>query len=388
MPRLFLVAGEASGDVLGARLIRALAAETGGRVRCDGVGGPEMTAAGLVPLFPADDLALAGIAEILPRVPRVLRRLRTAEAAVRTLRPDAVVTIDAPGFNFRLGARLRGAGIPLIHYVAPTVWAWKPGRARRVARFLDRMLTLFPFEPPYFEREGLATSFVGHPVVESGAPRPAAALRRAHGIGSGEPVLLILPGSRAGEVSRLAAPFAGCARRLRRLRPGLRTVVGVAPGRGREVRDAFAGEPVVFAETAAARQDWYAAADVALAASGSVTLELAHHRTAMVVAYRMAPLTWALVRRLATIRHASVVNVMSGREVIPELLQGACRPERLAAAVAGLLDDPAARRRQVAATSAVVEELRGGTLPPSRRAARAILATLDARHRPERNPPP
>ena len=147
MPHVYLVAGEASGDELGARLIQALTAETAGALRLNGVGGPKMEAAGLSPLFPADEIALVGIAEVLPRVPRVLRRLRSVEAQVRALRPDAVVTIDAPGFNFRLGARLRGAGIPLIHYVAPTVWAWKPGRAQKVARFLDRMLTLFPFEP-------------------------------------------------------------------------------------------------------------------------------------------------------------------------------------------------------------------------------------------------
>ncbi len=387
-PRVFLVAGEASGDGLGARLIDALRAETGGRIRLDGVGGPKMEAAGLVPRFPADDLALVGLTEILPRLPRLRRRLRAAETAVRAVRPDAVVTIDAPGFNFRLGARLRGAGIPLIHYVAPTVWAWKPGRARRVARFLDRMLALFPFEPPYFEREGLATTFVGHPVVETVRPRPSAVVRRRHGIGGRDPVLLILPGSRIGEVGRLAAPLADSARILLRRRPGLRIVLGVAPGRGRQIRAAFADVPAILAETESEKQGWYAAADVALAASGSVTLELARHRTAMVVAYRMAPVTWAIVRRMTTIDHASLVNVMCGREAIPELLQGACRPDRLAAAAAALLEDPEARARQIAVTSAAVETLRSGPLPPSRHAARTILATLDARRDPRKETPP
>lgn len=376
MPHLFLVAGEASGDELGARLIRALEAETGEPIRLDGVGGPRMQGAGLRPLFPADDIALIGFAEVVPRIPRVLRRLRMVETAVRRLRPEAVVTIDAPGFNFRLGARLRGAGIPLIHYVAPTVWAWKPSRARKVARFLDRMLTLFPFEPPYFEQEGLPATFVGHPVVEAPLPTPSEELRRRRGVDADAPVLVILPGSRAGEVQRLAPPFAACARILLQRRESLRIVIGVAPGRSRQVEEAFAGLPVELVTNESEKQEWYAAADAALVASGSVTLELARCRTAMVVAYRMAPLTWEIVRRMVTIDHACLINVMRGVEAVPEFLQRACRPDRLAEAVESLLSDPEARARQVAVTSAVIEELRNGDLPPSRHAARAILATL------------
>ncbi len=376
MPHLFLVAGEASGDELGARLIRALAAETGDKLRLDGVGGPRMRDAGLTPLFPADDIALMGFAEVVPRIPRVLRRLRTVESAVRRLRPDAVVTIDAPGFNFRLGARLRGAGIPLIHYVAPTVWAWKPGRARKVARFLDRMLTLFPFEPSYFEQEGLPATFVGHPVIEASLPKPSEDLRRKRGIDADAPVLLILPGSRAGEVQRLAPPFAACARMLLHRREALRIVIGVAPGRLRQIEAAFAGLPVMLVADEAEKHEWYAAADTALVASGSVTLELARQRTAMVVAYRMAPLSWAIVRRMVTIDYACVINVMRGIEVIPEFLQQACGPERLAEAVDVLLDSPETRASQIAVTSAVIGELRSGDLPPSRHAARTILATL------------
>ena len=387
MPHLFLVAGEASGDELGARLIRALAAESGDRLRLDGVGGPRMRAAGLTPVFPADDIALMGITEVVPRIPRVLRRLRTAEAAVRQLRPDAVVTIDAPGFNFRLGARLRRAGIPLVHYVAPTVWAWKPGRARKVARFLDRMLTLFPFEPPYFEREGLPATFVGHPVVEAPLPTAAEDLRRQRGVDTETPVLVILPGSRAGEVRRLAPRFAACAQILLRRRQNLRIVIGVAPGRSRHIKRAFAGLPVVLVENDAEKQEWYAAADVALVASGSVTLELARYGTAMVVAYRMAPLSWEVVRRMVTIDHACLINVMHGGEAIPEILQQACRPDRLAEAVDSLLRDPAARAAQTAITSAVIKELRSGDLPPSRHAAQTILATLAAQPHPLKETP-
>ena len=384
VPHVFLVAGEASGDELGARLIRALTAETAGAIRLDGVGGPKMEAAGLTPLFPADEIALLGIAEDLHRVPRVLRRLRSVEATVRALRPDAVVTIDAPGFNFRLGARLRGAGIPLIHYVAPTVWAWKPGRARKVARFLDRMLTLFPFEPPYFEREGLPATFVGHPVVEMPIPALSPSFRHGWGIQADAPVLLILPGSRAGEVHRLAPRFASCARMLLQRRHDLQIVVGVAPGRKRQVESAFSGLPAILVDEDSDKQRWYAAADVALAASGSVTLELAHCRTAMVVAYRMAPVTWEIVRRMATIKYANLINVMQDAEAIPEFLQWSCRPDRLARAVDSLLQSPEARARQIDITSAAIEDLRNGDLPPSQRAAQAILATLDPQRDPQK----
>lgn len=384
VPHVYLVAGEASGDELGARLIQALTAETGGALRLAGVGGPKMEAAGLSPLFSADEIALVGIAEVLPRVPRVLRRLRSVEAQVRAIRPDAVVTIDAPGFNFRLGARLRGAGIPLIHYVAPTVWAWKPGRARKVARFLDRMLTLFPFEPPYFEQEGLPATFVGHPVVETPFPRLSPDFRQGWGISADAPVLLVLPGSRAGEVQRLAPRFASCARMLLQRRHDLRIVVGVAPGRKRQIESVFSGLPAILVDGDSDKRRWYAAADVALAASGSVTLELARCQTAMVVAYRMAPVTWEIVRRMATIKYANLINVMQDAEAIPEFLQRSCRPDRLARAVDALLQSPEARARQIEITSAAIEDLRNGDLPPSQRAARAILATLDPQPGPQK----
>ncbi|MCY3701176.1 MAG: lipid-A-disaccharide synthase [Rhodospirillales bacterium] len=384
MPHVYLVAGEASGDELGARLIQALTAETAGALRLNGVGGPKMEAAGLSPLFPADEIALVGIAEVLPRVPRVLRRLRSVEAQVRALRPDAVVTIDAPGFNFRLGARLRGAGIPLIHYVAPTVWAWKPGRARKVARFLDRMLTLFPFEPPYFEQEGLPATFVGHPVVETPIPSLSPDFRQGWGISADAPVLLVLPGSRAGEVQRLAPRFASCVRILLQRRHDLRIVVGVAPGRKRQIESEFSGLPAILVDGDSDKRRWYAAADVALAASGSVTLELARCQTAMVVAYRMAPVTWEIVQRMATIKYANLINVMRDVEAIPEFLQRSCRPDRLARAVDSLLQNPKARARQIEITSAAIEDLRNGDLPPSQRAARAILATLDPQPDPQK----
>src|SRR5947209_6354925 len=216
-PFIFIVAGEPSGDALGGALIRALRKRTGGRMRVAGIGGGRMGGQGVASLVPLSDLAVAGIAEVLPRAPLILRRVRETVQAIRQLRPDAVVTIDSSGFSWRIAHRLRrhGERLPLIHYVAPMVWAWRPGRARRMARWYDHLLALLPFEPPYFEAVGLACSYVGHPVIESGAERgDATRFRAAHGIAGEELVLTVLPGSRGGEVSRLLPIFGAALRRL------------------------------------------------------------------------------------------------------------------------------------------------------------------------------
>src|SRR5437660_3401297 len=202
-PFIFIVAGEPSGDALGGALIRALRKRTGGRMRVAGIGGESMAQQGLSSLVPLSDLAVAGIAEVLPRAPLILRRVRETVRAIREMRPDAVVTIDSSGFSWRIAHRLRRAGerLPLIHYVAPMVWAWRAGRARRMARWYDQLLALLPFEPPYFERVGLACTYVGHPVIESGADRgDAARFRATHGVAGDELVLTVLPGSRGGAV--------------------------------------------------------------------------------------------------------------------------------------------------------------------------------------------
>src|SRR5438067_1953659 len=205
-PFIFVIAGEPSGDALGGALIAALRERSSGGLRIAGIGGERMAEQGLTSLVPLSDLAVAGVAEVLPRAPLILRRVRETARKVRELRPDAVVTIDSSGFSWRIAHRLRQAGerLPLIHYVAPMVWAWRAGRARRMARWYDHLLTLLPFEPPYFERVGLACTYVGHPVIESGADRgDAARFRATHGIAGDELVLTVLPGSRGGEVRRV-----------------------------------------------------------------------------------------------------------------------------------------------------------------------------------------
>ncbi|MBT6430432.1 MAG: lipid-A-disaccharide synthase, partial [Rhodospirillaceae bacterium] len=222
-----VVAGEASGDVLGARLITALGQRYEGDLQFSGVGGAQMAAAGLESLFPIADLSVMGLAEILPRLPLLLRRLSETAAHVRMARPSAVITIDAPGFSFRLAKRLAGAGIPLIHYVAPQVWAWRPGRARHLAGRIDHLLALLPFEPEFFQDYDLPCEFVGHPVIEgvAEAPGDGADFRIQHGIAANVPVLALLPGSRVGEAGRLLPTFAAAADMLHKARPGLHVVI-------------------------------------------------------------------------------------------------------------------------------------------------------------------
>jgi len=227
-PFIFIVAGEPSGDALGGSLIAALRQRTGTNLRVAGVGGERMREQGLDSLVPLDDLAVIGVAEVLPRATLILRRVRETVAAVRALKPDAVVTIDSSGFSWRIAQRLRrqGESLPLIHYVAPMVWAWRPGRARRIARWYDHLMALLPFEPPYFHRAGLACSYVGHPIIESGADRgDGERFRAMSGLVPTDVLICLLPGSRGGEVRRLLPIFGAALERLGQVIGPFRVVV-------------------------------------------------------------------------------------------------------------------------------------------------------------------
>ena len=376
---IMLVAGEPSGDLLGARLMAALKLRTLGRIQFIGVGGELMAEQGLRSIFPMRELSVMGLVEVLPRARRLLARLGETERAARTLNPDAIVTIDSPGFSFRLARRLHDLPVPLIHYVAPTVWAWRPQRARAVARLYDHLMVLFPFEPAWFERELLATRFVGHPLVESGADRgDGTAFRRRHGIAADARVIAILPGSRVGEVQRHLPTFGETLGRLRERFPGLQAVTVTVPPVAELVKAAAQTWPIraTVIEAAADKYHAFAAADVALAASGTVTLELSLARCPTVLAYRVNPLTAWIARRLITVRFVGMVNILLDRAVMPELLQAECRPDRLAEALTQLLIDPAARANQIDAGAEVAAALGAGGEPPSLRAADCVLHAL------------
>ena len=385
-PLIFLIAGEPSGDALGARLMAALRERTGGAVRFAGVGGEEMEAAGLKSLVPIQDLAVMGVAEVLPRARRIFRRVAETVAAVRSARPDVVVTIDSSGFTWRVAQRLRrhGERVLLVHYVAPMVWAWRAGRARRMARWYDHLMTLLPFEPPYFKAVGLGCTYVGHPVVESGAERgDGPAFRRRYGIDPAATLIAVLPGSRRGEVHRLMPIFRATIERLRLRDPTLRAVIPTVGTVHDEIARMVQDWPVptVVVRGSAPKYDAFAASNVALAASGTVTLEVALAELPMVVTYRVNPLTYAIVRRLAKIRFANLINHVLDRPAIPELLQQDCTPERLAGELTRLIDDRIVREREIAAYREGLQRLGRGDVSPGLRAADCVLALIAERGR-------
>ncbi len=378
-PLIFLVAGEPSGDQLGGRLMAALKAETGGRVRFAGVGGTQMAAQGLDSLFPIDDLAVMGIFEILPVVYKVYQRVRRAAAAAEALRPDAVVTIDAPSFTLEVSQRLAGKGIPLIHYVAPSVWAWKPWRAKQMARYLDRLLALLPFEPPYFERYGLATTVVGHPAVEAADLKlDLEAFRTRHAIPEDATLLCVLPGSRRGEVRRLETVMAGALALLEPRVPKLHALVPTVSTVAEDVAARARAWPVP-ATVLTDPEDKYPAlalSRAAMATSGTIAVELAIAELPCVILYRVGPMSAAVARALLKIKYASLINLLLERPVQPELIQENCTPERAAEVLGRLLNDEGTRVAQVAGCREATALLGRGGEPPSQKAARAVLSML------------
>lgn len=374
--RIMLVAGEPSGDDIGGRLMAALKERIGGSANFAGVGGPRMTAEGLDSLFPMSELSVMGFAEVVPRLPKLLKRVEDAAALALGVRPHALITIDSPGFNFRLARRLRGRGIPLIHYVAPQVWAWHPRRARKMAAIFDHLMTLLPFEPPYFETEGLAATFVGHPVVEAipGAGE-GRAFRERHGISREATLLAVLPGSRQSEITRLLPVFCDS---VLRLAPRLDRLHIVVPGLPDHIdtlrRNIAVGSlPVTVVTGPDEKRAALAAADGALAASGTIALELALAGVPMVIAYRVNPLTAMIARRLIKVDQVCLVNILLGKAIVPELLQQDCQAERLAAAVHQILTDPNIREQQFSAGRTVAAHLVAGATVPSQRAAEVVL---------------
>ena len=372
MTLVYLVAGEASGDALGARLMQSLRARQPD-IRFAGIGGPQMRAQGLDSLFPMQDLALIGLVEILPKLRNLGLRMKQAVADIAACRPDVLVTIDSPGFTLRLLRRVAHLGINRVHYVAPQVWAWHESRVKTFPGLWDDLLCLLPFEPAFFAGHGVAAEFVGHPVLQYGADQgDAARFRAGHGVAPEAPVLVLMPGSRRTEVSRLLPVFG----RTLDLLPGVVPVVvaaaeGVAPIVARAAAG-WARRPIVV-HSAQDKYDAFAAASAALTKSGTSTLELALAGVPMAVTYRVNPISAAIGRRVIKVRYAALVNLLADRAVVPELLQHDCRPDRLAAVVRGLLAQDVAALAQRAAFPAILRSLAPPEGLPSDAAAAAVL---------------
>jgi len=374
--KVFVIAGEPSGDRLGGAVMAGLSA-LADDVAFRGVGGAAMAEAGLVSQFPMSELSLMGIAEILPKYFHLKRRIREVAEAILEWQPDVVVTIDSPDFCLRVADLVKArSDIRICHYVAPTVWAWRPGRAGKLAKRVDQLLALFPFEPPYFEKEGLRCDFVGHPVAteELASDQEVADFRARHGIGT-EPLVLILPGSRKSEVWMLAMLFAEAMGHFSLHHPKARYVLPMAQNVEnvvrRVVKSDWPVQPILIdasdkAEKAAA----FRAADVALAASGTVSLELAANDTPMVIAYRMNRLTEMIIKRKLLIDTVTLVNLVSETRVVPEFLGTDCIPQKIAASLSHVLNTGDDQR---AAMKLTMERLGRGQEDPGLRAARAIL---------------
>jgi lipid-A-disaccharide synthase len=384
-PTVMLVAAEASGDALGAGLARALRARLPG-VRFVGVGGAGMAGEGIESPFDIAQLSIVGVFEGVLAYPRVLRLADETVKLARRERPDIAVLIDSWGFTLRVAHRLRRAlpDMPIVKYVGPQIWATRPGRARTLAKAVDHLLTIHSFDAPMFEAAGLATTFVGNPVLArdfSGAD--PATLREAIGASPDEPLLLVLPGSRPGEIERIAPAFDEAVDILLTERPDLKVVVPAAETVVDLVKARVAGwrrrVPVVEGEPA--RLSSMKAATVALACSGTVTTELALAGCPMVIAYRLGPMTAIIARMLIRTKWITLFNIAAQEAVAPELIQDDCNGPALAREIGLRLDDPALRERQIAAQNAALDKMGRDVGDPSDRAAEAVLAVLRARRR-------
>jgi lipid-A-disaccharide synthase len=377
--RIGLVAGETSGDLLGAGLIRELAAISPG-VRFEGVAGPAMQAAGCEAWESSEALAVMGLIEPLKEIPRLLRLRRMLLQRWTVVPPDVFVGIDAPDFNLGLEARLRERGVHTAHYVSPSVWAWRQGRVRKIARAADKVLCLLPFEKAFYERHDVAAVFVGHPMADrTPADLDTLQARSALGINA-DRVVAVLPGSRVSEVSRLGPVFASACARLAASDPDLGFVAPMTTDNIRQLFSAqlnAAGIAKAFTLTDGDAQTVMAAADVVLLASGTATLQAALLGRPMVAAYRIAPLTYAIMKttRLLKVPYFTLPNLLTAEPLVPEYLQAAANPEALANAVSGLMKDP--KRREVIA--AQFAELRTElALGADKRAAQAVLGLAGA----------
>jgi lipid-A-disaccharide synthase len=344
--RVAMVAGEASGDLLAALWLPALRARWPG-LQAFGIGGPQMVAQGFDAWWPSDRLAVRGYVEVLRHYREISAIRRELSARLLRDRPDVFIGVDAPDFNLGLERTLREAGVPTVHFVCPSIWAWRAGRARTIARSADLVLCLFPFEPELLQRHGVRAAYVGHPLADAIPAQPPRQQARARlGLDAEAPTLALLPGSRRSEIQYIAPALLAAAAQLLRERPALQAVLPVAPGLRPLIEPLAArfGHPSLRLVDGRSHEV-LAACDVALVASGTATLEAALYKCPMVIAYRMHPLSWALMKRMALQPWVGLPNILCGEFAVPELIQEACTPEALAREARAWLDAPDRRAR-------------------------------------------
>ena len=372
---ILIVAGEASADLHAARALIELRKLRPG-LRAFGVGGPALRAAGLETLYPAEEICVMGLIEVLPRIPRILRVLYGLARAARARRPKVALLVDLPDFNLRLAAKLKALGVKVVYYVSPTIWAWRKRRAFTIARVVDRMLCILPFEPEAYRGTGVQARFVGHPFAERPLPGPQRGYRQALGLATDRLTFAIVPGSRRSEIARLLPPMLDAAERLRAAHPDAQFVLPVAPTLDRALLAThLAAHATLEVRLVDGRtEDAVGASDAALVKSGTSTLEAGLMNRPMVVVYRLAWLSYLVARLLVRIRHFSLVNLLVGREVVPELLQGQATGEKMAAALERVLAAGPAREAQLSGLREVRATL--GEPGAPERVAREVVEVL------------
>jgi lipid-A-disaccharide synthase len=378
--KIFLIATEESGDRLGANLMKVLRQRLGDAVRFEGVGGRAMAREGLTSLFPIEELSIIGLAAVVKQLPKILRLIKQTAAAVLEASPDILVIIDSPDFTHRVARRVRAgdARIPIVNYVAPTVWGWRPGRARAMLGYIDHVLAILPFEPEAYRKlRGPPCSYVGHPLLEQLASlRPGAEEQKRRG--EPPPVLLVLPGSRGSEIRHHMAVFGQALARLRDEGVAFELILPTMPHLLEAVTEAIKSWPVQ-PRVVVGEQEKRAAfriAHAALAKSGTVTLELALAHVPMVAAYRTGSIEAWILLRIINVNSVILANLVIGENVVPEFLQQDCTPETLSQKLSEVLADSELRRKQVEAFAKIDEIMSTGNQPPSARAADIVLATM------------
>ncbi len=380
--RVFVTALEASGDIQAARIVAALRAQVGDSISLAGIGGPALAAEGLDSEFPLADFSVIGLTEIVSSLPRLRHRLRQTAEAARRFQPDVLLTVDSWAFGARLAHRLRTSKRwQHVQFAAPKAWAWRPGRARHMPGLIDHLLVQLPFEVDFFDRFGMPTTLVGHPILEgpllsADGPR----FRRTQGVDPGARVLCVLPGSRGSELRRLLPVFRDVVHRLAADRPDLRLVIPTVHHLHETVRAAvtdWPGRPILVQADEREKADAFQASTAALAASGTVTLELSAAQVPTVLAYRVSTLSAVIAARLIRVDYVGLVNLIEDRLVMPEFLQRRCTADAIVPALAPLLDDPAAGAEQRQVGAGIVDRLGGVDTAPSERAAHTILSLLD-----------
>jgi lipid-A-disaccharide synthase len=377
--KIYIIAGEASGDLLGAHLMAALKKESKRTIKFFGVGGEKMTAEGLESLFPYQELSMMGFVEILPYAFNISARIRSTVHDIKIKHPDVVITIDSPGFNTRVVKQLRKDNFKskFIHYVAPTVWAYKPERAQTFAELFDHLMVLLPFEPPYFEKAGLPCTFVGHAAVAETRIGDATAFRKKYEIADDVPLFAVLPGSRKGEVERHMPIFARALTLLAGRTPNLAIAVAAPRHVMPFIAPYFEGCPfrAVITSNEEDKKDAFAASTFAVVKSGTVALEVAMAGTPMIIAYRVNPISAWAFRRMSLTKYVNLINILLGKEAIPELLQEHCTSQMIAGCVAALLDSPeriAAQKQDC--KNALATLIPPPSATPSELAARVVLS--------------